>query len=289
MLNHLGSPGRPVRVVFVNIDGVIVPDCGNLVPDLTRRAIAGARARGIKVVLTSDRPVAGTLPVGEQLRLGRGDAFIASRGAVTAEFTGSGRRPFVMVDEPRVFDPKSAFVVAMAAYPEVRMAIEEPGKGWWVNHVFEPGLLTGRQMRVRNEKRLWDTPVTRAAVHAEGIVALLPEIAAAGVTTRAVGADMVDIVGAAVSTAGAAEALRMKWGIPHQDTAAIGSQVDDTPLLTQVRHAAVLDDAADEVKDLADVIVPPLDLQGAATFLDSLTLSTRPLLTESLPTRPRAR
>ncbi|GAB3175669.1 hypothetical protein GCM10027059_49420 [Myceligenerans halotolerans] len=71
-----------------------------------------------------------------------------------------------------------------------------------------------------------------------------------------------NIVGPQVTKAPAAEALRMAWGIPHQDTAAIGDGLNDVALLDQ---------------------------HGAAAFFDSLVLSTRPLTGEPLPTRQRAR
>lgn len=281
------TPRRPVKVVFVDIDGTLLPDGHDAVPDRIRRAIEGARARGIKVVLCSGRSVAGVLPIGEQLHMTKGDFFIASHGAITGEFTGSRRRPFMLVGQPRTFDPKAAFVVAMAACPDVKMAIEEPGKGWWVNTAFDPERLNGQQHRVRNEKRLWDTPVTRAVVHAEGIAQVLPQIVGTGVNAYAAAADFVDVVGPKVTKAPAAEALRMAWGLPHQDTAAIGDGLNDVAILDQVRHAAAMDHAPDAVKDVADVIVPPLDQHGAAVFFDSLTVSTRPLTGEPLPTRPR--
>lgn len=266
-------PPCPVKVVFLDIDGTLVPDGGGVVPEPARRAVAGTIAKGIKVVPCTGRSVVGVLPIAEQLRLVKGSFFIASNGAVTGELTGNRRRPFEVL-HTRVFDPWAAFTVSMAVEPQVAMAVERVGVGWRVNKPFPAHRLNGQQ-HIVHEKVLWSEHVTRAVVHAPGIAAFAPQIEGTGCTATPNGTDWIDITKRGLSKVTEADALRLRWGIHPDDTAAIGDGANDIPLLHQVRHAFAMGHAAQAVKDAADYLTGSIDHHGAAAALDTLSLSTR--------------
>lgn len=264
---------RPVKVVFLDLDGTIVSEGEDAVPDPTRRAIDATIAKGIKVVPCTGRSVLGVLPLAELLGLGKGSAFIASNGAITAELTGDRRRPFKVIRQ-RGFDPWAAFTVAMAVEPRVAMAVEQVGVGWRVNKPFPANRLRGLQ-HIVDERVLWSEHTTRAVVHAPGIAAFAAQIEGTGCTVnRAVG-DWLDITKRGLSKASEADALRHRCGIHPDDTAAIGDARNDIPLLHQVQYAFAMGNADQVVKDAADYIVGSIDHHGAAAALNSLTLSTR--------------
>lgn len=267
------TPSRPVRVAFLDFDGTIVREGQDVVPEPTRRAIAGAIARGIRIVPCTGRSALGVLPIAELLGLGKGSVFIASNGAITAELTGKRHRPFQIVRQ-RVFDPWAAFTVSMAVAPQVSMAVEQVGVGWRVNKPFPVGRLNGLQHLV-DERVLWSEHTTRAVVHAPGIAAYTPQIEGTGCTATPNGADWIDITRRGLSKATEADALRHRWGIHPDDTAAIGDGHNDIQLLHQVQHAFAMGHAAQPVKDAADYITGSIDHHGAAAALDTLTLSNR--------------
>lgn len=267
------TPGRPVKVAFIDLDGTIVREGDDVVPEPTRRAVAGTIAKGIKVVPCTGRSVLGVLPVAELLGLGRGSVFIASNGAITAELTGNRRRPFEIVRK-RVFDPWAAFTVAMAVEPQVAMAVELVGVGWRVNKPFPMNRLNGLQ-HVVDERVLWSEHTTRAVVHAPGIAAFAPQIEGAGFTATPAAEDWIDMTARGLSKATEADALRHRWGIHPDDTAAIGDGANDIRLLHQVQHAFAMGNAPQKVKNAADYVVGSIDHHGAAAALNSLTLSTR--------------
>ncbi|GAB3159978.1 Cof-type HAD-IIB family hydrolase [Myceligenerans halotolerans] len=267
------TPRRPVGVAFIDLDGTIVREGDNVVPERTRRAVAAAVARGIRVVPCTGRSVVGVLPIAEHLGLGKGSVFIASNGAITAELTGNRRRPFTVIRK-RVFDPWAALTVAMAVEPQVLMAVEQVGVGWHVNQPFPTGRLNGLQ-HVVHEKVLWSQPTTRAVVHAPGIAAFAPQIEGAGFTATPAAEDWVDVTERGLSKASEADALRQRWGIHPEDTAAIGDGANDVRLLRQVQHGFAMGQSAQDVKDAANYITGTIDHHGAAAALDSLTLSTR--------------
>ncbi|GAB3159540.1 HAD family hydrolase [Myceligenerans halotolerans] len=264
---------RPVKVAFVDLDGTIVREGDDVVPERTRRAVAAAVARGIRVVPCTGRSAVGVLPIAELLGLGRASVFIASNGAITAELTGNRRRPFTVIRK-REFDPWAALTVAMAVEPLVAMAVEQVGVGWRVNQPFPTGRLNGLQ-HVVHEKVLWSQPTTRAVVRAPGIAAFAPQIEGAGFTATPAAEDWIDVTQRGLSKASAADALRQRWGIHPDDTAAIGDGANDVGLLRQVRHGFAMGSASQQVKDAADHITGSIDHHGAAAALDSLTLSTR--------------
>lgn len=269
----LAACRRGVKVVFVDIDGTLLPDAGQTVPAPTRTAVAATIAKGIRLVLCTGRSVAGVLPIAEQLRLGKGSVVIASNGAVAVELTGNRRRPFTVIRQQE-FDPWAAFTVAMAVAPQVAMGVERVGVGWRVNKPFPAHQLNGLQ-HVVHERVLWSQHTTRAVVHAAGIAAFAPQIEGAGYTATPAGGDWLDVTARGLNKATEADALRRQWGIHPDDTAAIGDAANDIGLLHQVRHGFAMGDAAQAVKRAADYITGSLDHHGAASALDSLTLSTR--------------
>jgi hydroxymethylpyrimidine pyrophosphatase-like HAD family hydrolase len=274
--------GRPVKVVFLDLDGTLVREGEDVVPEPTRRAVAATIAKGIKVVPCTGRSAVGVLPVAELLGLGKGSVFIASNGAITGELTGNRRSPFKILHK-RVFDPWAALTVAMAVEPQVAMAVEQVGVGWRVNKPFPAGRLNGLQ-HVVDERVLWSEHTTRAVVHAPGIAAFAPQIEGAGFTATPAAEDWIDVTARGLSKATEADALRRRWGIHPGDTAAIGDSHNDIRLLHQVRHGFAMGHAAQAVKDAADYITGTLAHHGAATALGTLTLSSR----ESGPTPTRA-
>ncbi|GAB3170451.1 HAD family hydrolase [Myceligenerans halotolerans] len=266
-------PRRPVKVVFLDIDGTLLPDAGDVVPERARSAVAATVAKGINVVLCTGRSVVGVLPIAEQLRLGEGSVFIASNGAVTAELTGNRRRPFQIVRR-RVFDPWAALTVAMTVSPQVSMAVERVGVGWRVNRPFPVGRLNGLEHLV-DERVLWSEHTTRAVVHAPGIAEYAPQIEGTGCTATPNGTDWIDLTAPALSKASEADALRHRWGIHPDDTAAIGDGANDIGLLRQVRHGSSMGHASRAVKDAADYITGSIDHDGVVGALNSLTISSR--------------
>ncbi|MBE1878857.1 HAD family hydrolase [Myceligenerans pegani] len=267
------TPGRPVKVVFLDYDGTIVREGDDIVPEPVRNAVARTIAKGIKVVPCTGRSALGILPVAEVLGLGKGSVFIASNGAITGELTGKRHRPFDVVRK-RVFDPWAALTVAMAVEPQVSMAVEQVGVGWRVNKPFPMGRLRGLQ-HIVDERVLWSEHTTRAVVHAPGIAAYAPQIEGAGFTATPTADDWIDVTQRGLSKATEADALRRRWGIHPDDTAAIGDGRNDIQLLHQVQHAFAMGHSAQAVKDAADYITGTLDHHGAASALNTLTLSTR--------------
>jgi HAD superfamily hydrolase (TIGR01484 family) len=264
---------RPVKVVFLDLDGTIVREGEDVVPEPTRRAVREAIAKGIKVVPCTGRSALGVLPLAELFGLGKGAVFVASNGAITAELTGNRRRPFEVL-RTRMFDPWPAFTVAMAVEPQVSMAVEQVGVGWKVNRPFPADMLNGLQ-HVVHEKVLWSEHVTRAVVHAPGIAAFAPQIEGTGCTATPNGADWIDLTQRGLSKATEADALRLRWGIHPEDTAAVGDGANDVALLHQVQHAFAMGHSAQAVKDAADYVVGSIEDYGVVQALNSLTLSTR--------------
>lgn len=267
------TPNRPVQVVFLDIDGTLLPDRGDVVPEPARRAVAATVAKGIKVVPCTGRSVVGVLPIAEQLRLVKGSFFIASNGAVTGGLSGNRRRPFDVL-RTRMFDPWAAFTVAMAVAPQVSMAVEQVGVGWRVNRPFPAGRLNGLQ-HIVDAKVLWSEHTTRAVVHAPEIAQYAPQIEGTGCTATPNGPDWLDLTNRGLSKATEADKLRLRWGIHPDDTAAVGDGANDVPLLHQVHHAFSMGHAAQAVKDAADYVVGSIDDHGVVEALNSLTLSTR--------------
>ncbi|MBE1877471.1 HAD family hydrolase [Myceligenerans pegani] len=270
--------------MFLDVTGTLLPDGGDDVPEPTRRAVAAVIGRGIPVVPCTGRSTLGVLPIAEQLGLGKGSMFIASNGAVTAELTGNRHRPFQIVRQ-RLFDPWPALTVAAVVAPQMAMAVEQVGVGWRVNKPFPASRLRGLQ-HIVDERVLWSQHTTRAVVYAPGIAAYAPQIQGTGCTATTHGSDWIDLTAPGRSKASEADALRRRWDIHPDDTAAIGDGINDRALLRQVRHGFAMGAAPQAVKDAANYVTGTLDHHGAAAALDTLTLSTREPGSEPVESTP---
>ncbi|GAA1874087.1 HAD-IIB family hydrolase [Myceligenerans crystallogenes] len=276
---------RPTRIVFLDVDGTLIRKGSAVVPERTRAAVWAVRERGIKVVLATGRPLHNVVPIAEQLELTReGGWVIADNGAITAQLTGRRLRP-VHVVRRSPFNPLGAFMVAMATYPEVIMAVEDLGKGWRVNSPLDNKHLSGR-VRTVPEKKLWEYDVTRAAVRAPGIAGLVPRIEGAGFTAYADGPNHVDITAPGVSKFAEAAWLCNEWRINLVDAAAAGDGLNDCGLLRSVGWGCAMTGAPQEVLDVANCFTGSAEQEGIVMFLDSLVPSET--VTPVLPTRTTA-
>lgn len=273
---------RHARVAFLDIDGTLTRKGAAVVPESTRQAVCRVRGRGLKVVLTTGRPLHNVLPIARQLDLTHsGGWVIADNGAITGQLTGRLLRPF-HITRRATFNPRDAFILAMATYPEVIMAVEDLGRGWLINSPLDNRHFSGR-IRTVPEKKLWERDVTRAAVRAPGIAGLVPLIEGAGFTAYADGPHHVDITAPDVSKFSEAAWLCNQWRINMLDAAAAGDGMNDRALIRGVGWGCAMTSAPQAVHEVANCSAEPAERAGIVPFLDSLDRSDT--VTPVLPSR----
>ena len=188
---------------------------------------------------------------------------VCSNGAVTARIT---RRHGLAVESATTFEPMLTLQRALTVFPGALLAVEHIGRGWKVNATFPHGRLSGRQ-RVVRERGLWKKPVTRAALHAQGIVDLVQEIGWLAVTATPAGPDWVDLTAGGISKATALEKVRIALGVAQGRTWAVGDGANDVDMLRWAGVGVAMGHARPELKAVADHQTGSISADGVVPVL----------------------
>lgn len=260
----VGSHAR--LLVALDIDGTIMSSDGTIATPVCR-SIGLVRAVGHQIVLATGRSLAGVVPVIE--RLGLTDGYVVcSNGSVTVRLdsTAPGGYRFARSE---LFDATAVIRRVLELEPAARVAVEEPGWGWRVNTLFEPGQVNGEQ-KTASVADLCSSPATRVALAATGLRRHLDALGQTGVTVTPAGESWLDVTGPEVTKASALEALRERLDIPPEATVAVGDSENDHDALVWAGRGISMGHAPSTVRAAADEVTGTIDEHGAATALDSL-------------------
>ncbi|MFJ3405381.1 HAD family hydrolase [Promicromonospora sp. NPDC090134] len=253
-------------LVALDVDGTIMSSDGTIAAAV-HRSVGLARAAGHQIVLATGRSLAGVLPVAE--RLGLADGYVVcSNGAMTVRLdpVAPGGYRFVRTE---VFDLTAVIRRVLDLEPAARVAVEEPGWGWRVCELFEPGQVNGEQ-KTASVADLCSSPATRLAVAAPGVARHLDLLRETGATVTRAGESWLDVTGPGVTKASALEVLRGKLDIPPESTVAVGDSENDLEALEWAGRGISMGHAPAAVLGIADEVTGTIDEHGVATALASL-------------------
>jgi hydroxymethylpyrimidine pyrophosphatase-like HAD family hydrolase len=254
------------QLLALDIDGTLLGHDGK-VPEGTFEVLDLVRAAGHDVVLASGRSLVGLLQVATRLGLVQGFA-VCSNGAVTVRLDPAAPSGYE-ISEARVFDPGMVIARALDLAPDVRVAVEDVGRGWHVNRVFAEGMLNGNQKVVPVED-LVAGPATRLALHTPEVMRHLEALRATGVTVTPAGRDWADVTDLGTSKAIALEEIRVRLGVPPGQTVAVGDGANDLGMLTWAARGVAMGHSPTVVRATADEVTGTIDEQGAVAVLRSL-------------------
>lgn len=258
----------PKQMIVLDIDGTLVRT-GERVPGETTWAVRDVAEAGHHVVLATGRSLGGVWPIVRQLGL-RSGWVVSSNGAVTSRIAISSliRRRRLVVEEAVRFDPRSVLMRAFGAAPDALLAVEDLDRGGWrVNQKFPRGRLNGHQRRVRWGHDLWNSPTTRAVVHADTVASLVHELSCCGATVTPAGDDWLDLNAKDVSKATALEQVRLALCIERDATIAVGDSWNDLPTFEWAETAVAMKNAPERVQAEADYVTGSVDQQGVVHVL----------------------
>lgn len=254
-------------LIALDIDGTLLRARSD-VPAVTVAAVRDARRAGHEVVLASGRALAGILPVALQLGIDR-SWVVASNGAVVAR-VGYALPGGYRLDKVLAFDSEPVIRLARALVPSVQVGVEEIGKGYLVDRLFERGLVSGDQRRVPDAE-LWSLPAPRVILRAEGAGALLDPLRELGVTATPAGPDWIDVTPGGLSKATALDRIRKRIGAHRAQTVAVGDGVNDLEMLAWAARGVAMGHASAAVIEAADEVTGTIDEHGVVAVLRSLT------------------
>lgn len=268
---------RTAAMAVLDIAGTVVPDDGSdlVVPEPVRTAVHHVRDKQIRVVLTSDQPLTTVLSVAEQFGLDE-TMIVASDGAVIARHPGLGAGRSFDIEDTHTFDAGGILATVSAAFPEARIAVEDPGVGFTVNAHFEQGVLAGEQT-IASTSSLGASAVTLVVVQVAGIAALAPRLESPTVKVRVADHDTLELTAREPSSAAAVRWLCLALNIPTEAIITVAATHQGIELFSGPGHHVAMGQAPAEVRTAAHEQTGTFADHGLVPVLDSLTLSQRTL------------
>ena len=263
------------RVCVLDVDGTLLTS-RHTVASTTARALAGARARGIRVLLASSRGPAALQWALAAAGTRAADPYVASQGAVVGRYSPSGAAD-LLVQHPM---PLAGALTMVARAARLGIAASwYAGGDWLVSHLdatvereaeivrASPVVADLTARTVPPEKLMFVAPSgdpAEVAALAQG----LPE----GLRAQVSNPTYLEVTATGVDKAQAVRRWCETAGLAARDVVAVGDGPNDLGMLAFAGTAVAPANARPEVLAAADVIVPSNDEDGVAVALDAMAL-----------------
>ena len=261
-------------LLALDIDGTIIDWDERLSPRV-ETAIAGVRAAGHHVVIATGRSVPGTSTVLDRLGLRHGWA-VCSNGSVTLRLDPALPEGY-QIRDVITFDPAPALRLLRTHLPEAMYFVEgrDVLRTRLVTKPFPDGELTGAVQVVPFE-RLLHTPATRVVVRSvdhtsEEFAEVVAATGLHGVGYAVGWTAWLDLAPEGVSKASALDVVRARLRCPPERTVAVGDGLNDLEMFAWAHRAVAMGQAVEAVRRAANEVTAPVDQDGLALVLESLT------------------
>lgn len=259
-------------LIALDIDGTILRYDGTM-NRRVQAAVQAAESAGHHVVIATGRSIDGTTDVLTRLGLTRGFA-VCSNGAVTVALDPHAPDGYRVIEAVE-FDPAPVLTLLRAELPDALFAVERIGEGIKVNKPWPEDEIAG-DVEVVGMDQLAGEQVSRVVVYspdhdAEEFGELVGRIGLHGVAYSVGYTAWLDLAPEGVSKASALEQVRRELGVEPFNTIAVGDGRNDLEMIAWAARGIAMDNAVDELKEVADEVCPNVDVDGLATLLESLT------------------
>jgi 5-amino-6-(5-phospho-D-ribitylamino)uracil phosphatase len=290
-----GALSARCRLLALDIDGTLLGS-DKRISARTRRAVAAARAAGVRLVLVTGRRYPAARPIAAEL--GTGVPLVLHHGALILE-------PEAERDHegtPRILRclplEREAIVLALrlgragSADPVVHCGLRGEGRLLVAAIAADNEMLLGyvdrgRRDRVQVEDLERELPGDAVQVMFAGrlaaMEALYPRLVE-GLGGRARvertfypahGMGFLDVLHPRVGKGTALAFLSERWGIPREETVAVGDNWNDHDMLTVAGRGLVMGNADPALHELGLEVLPTNDEDGVAVAIEKYVLMTR--------------
>jgi Cof subfamily protein (haloacid dehalogenase superfamily) len=260
------------KLVATDIDGTLLTD-DYRITERNREALQAAAAEGVQIVLCSGRAPQSVTPLLEEL--GIDGYFICHNGAVTSHsktreiLRESGFFSETLKDvvhycrDARIH---TDFCTALGMYTE--NLEREDVRAMYAKYMADPELVKDvLEMEDRLVKfTLFGTEEQLNKAHEDLAAMNLP------VQTLRSGPFYIDLIDRSTSKGAALRHLAEHLNIPLSETIAIGNYYNDLDMITMAGVGVAVDNAPDEVKERADIVVASNNESGVAEAIERLIL-----------------
>jgi 5-amino-6-(5-phospho-D-ribitylamino)uracil phosphatase len=287
-----GALGPPPRLLALDIDGTLLGSDSRISPR-TLAAVEAARREGVRLVLITGRryPTARRIAV----QLGRGVPLVLHHGALVVEpepERDHDERPRVLRCLPLEREAVLATIRigrADGADPVVHCGFQAEGRLAVAGVAPDNEMLVGYVARARGDRvdvedLERDLPGDAVQVMFAGplpaMLALFPRLCE-GLGRRAKvertfyparGLGFLDVLDPRAGKGEALTFLRERWGIPREETMAVGDNWNDHDMLTKAGRGLVMGNADPALHALGLEVLPTNDQDGVAVAIEKYVL-----------------
>lgn len=259
------------RLIALDVDGTLMTYdefMSQEVRDVVGRLIESGRM----VVLATGRPLVATLPVAQELKIDSG-WIVCSNGSVTArlgpELPGGHE-----IEHSTMFDPRPALHVLAKFMPDVRIALEQVGVGYWTTEQFPEGDLHGEHTVLPFDELCGQKTARIVVADAHGASPEFHEaVAALGLVAEQftiAHTQWMDLAPKGITKAYALERLRKRFDIAPDETLAVGDGNNDIAMLTWAGHGVAMGHADASVIAAADDVTFSILDDGLVPVLENV-------------------
>lgn len=263
---------KPIRLVVSDVDGTLV-DKQKQLTAVTADAVARLDAAGVGFTIISARPRSGMMPIADTL--GLDEPMGAFNGGIV--FTRAG-----VVMEHHVIDPEVARgVMALAEGQAVDRWVFADDR-WYAST--DQGVHVEHERVASNQQPIVTTDFAALLDRADKITFVSDDAAllvamrdrakdfAARATIVQSQTYYLDVTALAANKGDGIVALAAAVGVGLDETAAIGDQFNDVPMLQAAGYAVAMGNAPAKVQSYADAVTSGNDADGVAHAIDTLIL-----------------
>lgn len=262
-----------IKLIALDIDGTLTNHAGSI-SERNRLAVKHAREEGVSVILATGRGRIATRPIWKELDL-HGPS-IQYGGAMIADID-SERALVIHEISPKIIREVLEYAkevdIPAQIYIDDAVIAEKPSeraKQYVTRHklpyIIDPDIRKKTFYNV--PKILAFAPIDRQ----DELFAQFKERFAGIAQVSRSSPGFIEINNIGITKASALEELSSFLRIPREQTAAIGDNFLDQEMIEWAGLGACVADGAEEVKTVADLIVPSCDEDGVAVFIEQFIL-----------------
>lgn len=258
-----------IKLVAVDIDGTLVNSQREITPQVYE-AVQEAKAAGVKVVITTGRPIAGVTKLLADLKLNEADNYVITFNGGLVQETSTGqelvKETLTYADYLEIEHLARKLGVHMHAITKDGIYTANRNIGKYTVH---EATLVNMPIFYRTPEEMTDKEIVKIMFIDEpevldAAIAQIPASFADKYTLVKSQPFYLEVVNKAVSKGNAIRHLAEKLGITMADTMAIGDEENDRAMLEVVGHPVVMANGNPELKKIAKHITKSNDESGVA-------------------------
>lgn len=261
------------KLVAIDIDGTLLNDERQITLEV-REAIQQAIAQGVKIVITTGRPMPGVQPILDELGIQGSEQFVITYNGGWVQKADSSETIFKAPIAYEDYELVQNFADAQDAY----LQVETPDAAHTVHHVInrwgsDENALVNLPLHVHEadelprELDLIKAMITDETAFVDAVQERVPATIQSRLTVIRSTAHNLEFINKTTSKGEALLRLADYLGIAHEDTMAIGDQENDTTMIEMAGLGVAMGNAIEKIKAIADDITTSNNENGVAVAL----------------------